>query len=75
MKSKADQVNHPAHYMAAGEVYEPIKVIEAWGLDFCTGNTVKYLARAGKKDPAKHVEDLEKAAWYLNRRIEQLKAK
>jgi hypothetical protein len=35
-------------------------------------NVVKYVARAGKKDPAKELEDLKKAAFYLNRRIETL---
>jgi hypothetical protein len=68
----AEAVNHPPHYGGGDNPYEAIKVIEAWGLDFCTGNTVKYIARAGKKDPAKELEDLRKAQWYLGRRIEQL---
>lgn len=68
----SDSVNHPAHYIYGGEVYETIKVIEAWGLDFCLGNAVKYISRAGKKDPAKELEDLQKAAWYLQRRIQQI---
>lgn len=66
------EVNHPAHY-GGDTVYEVIKVIEAWGLGFHLGNTVKYVGRAGKKDPVKKLEDLEKAAWYLNRYIETLK--
>ena len=61
-------VNHPAHYGGATNPYEAIKVIEAWGLGFSLGNAVKYIARAGKKGDA--IEDLEKAAWYLNREIE-----
>lgn len=65
-------VNHPSYYGGESNPYEAIKVIEAWELDFCLGNTVKYISRAGKKDPAKELEDLQKAAWYLNRRIEQL---
>ena len=67
-----DPVNHPAHYTAGG--IEVIDAIEAWGLDkdFCLANAVKYIARAGKKDPAKTIEDLRKAAWYLNRRIASL---
>jgi hypothetical protein len=64
-------VNHPAHYGGENSTYEAIKVIEAWQLDFCLGNVVKYISRAGKKDC--EIQDLEKAAWYLNRRIEQLK--
>jgi hypothetical protein len=69
----SDPVNHPQHYGGVASTYEAIKVIEAWGLDFCLGNTVKYISRAGKKDPTREIEDLEKAAWYLNRRIEQLR--
>ena len=41
-------------------------------MGFCLGNAVKYISRAGKKDPAKEVEDLQKAAWYVNRRIYEL---
>lgn len=63
-----EQVNHPQHY-GGDTTYEVIKVIEAWGLGFHLGNSVKYIARAGKKDPAKELEDLEKALWYLKRRI------
>ena len=64
-----ESVNHPAHYGGADNPYEAIKVIEAWGLGFCLGNTVKYISRAGKKGDA--VEDLKKAAWYLSREIER----
>jgi hypothetical protein len=67
-----EAVNHPDHY-GGDTTYEAIKVIEAWGLDFCLGNAAKYIARAGKKDPERELEDLEKAAWYVNRRIEQLR--
>ena len=69
----AEAVNHPQHY-GGDTVYEVIKVIEAWQLGFHLGNSVKYIARAGKKDDAKTVEDLEKARWYLDRRITQLRA-
>ena len=67
-----EMVNHPKHYGGENNVYEAIKVIEAWDLDFCLGNAVKYISRAGKKDPAKELEDLNKAVWYLNRRIQQI---
>ena len=67
-----EMVNHPTHYGGENNVYEAIKVIEAWDLDFCLGNAVKYISRAGKKDPAKELEDLNKAVWYLNRRIQQI---
>jgi len=67
-----ESVNHPAHYGGADNPYEAIKVIEAWGLGFNLGNTVKYVSRSGKKGVDKTVEDLRKAAWYLNREIENL---
>lgn len=65
-----EQVNHPVHYGGADNPYEAIKVIEAWGLGFCLGNTVKYISRAGKKDAL--VQDLKKARWYLDREIQNL---
>jgi len=70
-----ETVNHPSHYGGADNPYEVIKVIHAWSLDFCLGNTIKYIARAGKKDPLKEIEDLKKAAWYLNEKINQLENK
>jgi hypothetical protein len=69
-----EAVNHPAHY-GGDTVYEAIKVIEAWKLDFHTGNAVKYLSRAGRKDPTKTVEDLRKAKWYIERAITVLEGK
>jgi len=71
----SEQVNHPKHYGGADNHYEAIKVIEAWDLGFCLGNTVKYISRAGKKETDKTVQDLEKAKWYLERDIEKLKSK
>lgn len=69
-----DSVNHPAHYGGEYNPYETIKVIEAWSLDkdFYLGNTVKYISRAGKKADNDRVQDLKKAAFYLQRRIAQL---
>ena len=66
-----EQVNNPKHYGGKDNPYEVINVIEAWGLGFCLGNVIKYVARAGKKDPAKGLEDLEKASWYLEREREK----
>jgi hypothetical protein len=63
-------VDHPAHYGGAENPYEAIKVIEAWALGFHLGNAVKYISRAGRKGDA--LEDLKKAAWYLQRHIERL---
>jgi len=64
-------VNHPNHYGGKDNLYEAIKVIEAWDLGFNLGNTVKYISRAGKK--INTLEDLEKASWYINREINKLK--
>jgi hypothetical protein len=65
----ADPIHHPPHYGGADNVYECIRVVEAWGLNFHLGNCVKYVCRAGKKGDA--LEDLRKAAWYLAREIER----
>lgn len=62
-------VDHPPHYGGKENPYEAIKVIEAWSLGFCLGNTVKYISRAGKKSPETTLEDLKKARWYLDREI------
>jgi hypothetical protein len=61
-------VNHPKHYND-GKI-ECIEFIEDKNLGFHLGNAVKYIVRAGKKDPTKVIEDLEKAVWYLKRYIE-----
>lgn len=66
-----DNVNHPSHY-TYGKI-EVIDFIEDKKLNFHRGNAVKYIVRAGKKDIANEVEDLEKAVWYINREIERLK--
>jgi hypothetical protein len=63
----------PAYYGGKDNPYEAIKVINAWGLNFSLGNCVKYVCRAGKKDSATRIEDLEKARTYLGFEIERLK--
>ena len=65
-------VDHPKHY-GGNTPYETINVIEAWGSDFHLGNAIKYISRAGKKDQKKEIQDLQKAIWYLKRKIEILK--
>ena len=70
-ESVNDPVNHPSHY-TDGKI-EVINFIDDKHLNFCRGNAVKYIARAGKKDPNKEIEDLEKAVWYLNHEIARLK--
>ena len=72
-RDQADSaVSHPPHYNS-GKI-EVIEFVEDQKLNFSRGNAVKYIARAGKKDPAKEIQDLEKAAWYINREVELLKA-
>lgn len=66
--AQEERIDHPSHYGGADNPYEAIKVIEAWGLGFNLGNAIKYVAQAGKK--GERIEDLRKAAWYLNREIE-----
>lgn len=66
-EKRNDPVNHPSHY-ADGKI-EVIDFIEDKKLGFCLGNAVKYIARAGKKDPTKELEDLAKARWYIDRRM------
>jgi len=63
----SETVDHPPHYNHGG--VEAIDVIEAWELGFCLGNVVKYISRAEHKGST--LEDLRKAAWYLNREIER----
>lgn len=67
-----EKVNHPAHYGGEANPYEAIKVVEAWKLNFCLGNVVKYISRAGKKGDI--LEDLKKARWYLDREISNLES-
>lgn len=68
---KKEAVNHPSHYGGERNPYEAIKVIEAWDLNFSLGNVLKYMSRAGKKSD-NPLEDLRKAAWYLNREIQRI---
>ncbi|WP_211233345.1 DUF3310 domain-containing protein [Brevibacterium album] len=65
-----DMVTNPPHY-TDGRSIEPISVIEDWGLGYHTGNALKYISRAGRKSD--EIQDLEKAVWYLNRRIAKLR--
>lgn len=63
-----DNVNHPPHYKSHPSGVECIQITEH--LNFCLGNAVKYIWRAGLKKDA--VEDLKKAVWYINREIQRL---
>ena len=63
-----DNVNHPAHY-TDGKI-EVIDFIEDKAFSYHLGNAIKYISRAGKKDPDKTIEDLRKAIWYIERQIQ-----
>lgn len=67
-----NSVEHPDHYNTGG--IEVIKAIEAWGFGegFNKGNAIKYIVRAGKKDPLREVEDLKKARQYIDFEIARL---
>jgi len=65
---KKDMVNNPPHYTVGK--FEVIEVIEDWKLEYHESNVVKYVARARHK--GKELEDLKKALWYLNRKIQLL---
>lgn len=72
-----DSVNHPKHYTSHPSGIECIEITKFY--DFCIGNVIKYLWRAGLKseegmsDAEKELEDLEKARWYLDKEIEMKK--
>jgi len=67
-----DIIYNPPHY-TRGRKFQPIDVIEDWGMDYHTSTAIAYLSRAGRKtdDP---IHDLRKAAWYINRRISMLES-
>lgn len=64
-----ENVNNPDHYKGKDNIYEVIKVIDAWNLGFSLGNAVKYIGRAGAKGDK--VEDLQKAIWYIQHEIDK----
>lgn len=76
-----DSVNHPRHYTflqvlcpdcGKNQNIEVIDIIEGADLGFHLGNVVKYILRAPHKGNKR--QDLEKAAWYLQREIQNLSA-
>jgi len=67
----SDNINHPSHYAEGwSNGSEVIDITEH--LNFNRGNAVKYLARAGKKNPDNELEDLYKAQWYINRELKRV---
>lgn len=72
-----DPVNHPSHYTSHPSGIECIQITEH--MNFCIGNAVKYIWRAGLKrgavqDRELAIQDLEKARWYLDREIKRLQS-
>jgi len=67
MAESKEQVDHPKHYNTGK--FEVIDVLEDWKLDFHLGNVVKYVSRAGRKTDDTELQDLKKALWYLQRKI------
>lgn len=63
-----DAVNNPRHYNSHPSGVECITVAEHF--NFCLGNALKYIWRAGEKGDK--IEDLKKARWYLDREIGRL---
>lgn len=63
----SETVDHPQHYNGHASGIECIQVVEHMG--FNLGNAIKYIWRADLKNDA--IEDLKKAAWYINREIEK----
>ncbi len=66
-QSSPDPVNNPSHYNRHPSGVECIQITEHF--NFCLGNAIKYIWRAGHKADA--VEDLRKARWYIDREIER----
>ena len=62
-----EAIDHPAHYQ--GEKLEVIDIIEDFELNFSLGNALKYILRAGYKNPELKKEDLQKAIWYIEREL------
>lgn len=69
---KNDPVNSPKHYCDHPSGIECIQVTEYF--NFCLGNAIKYIWRAGIKDASKKLEDLKKAKWYVEREIDRLES-
>ena len=66
----SDPINNPGHYTFG--TIEVITVIEDWNLNYNRGNVVKYVARAGRKRRNTELQDLKKAAFYLDREIKRI---
>jgi hypothetical protein len=66
-------VEHPPHYTTHPSGIECIQITEH--MNFCRGNAIKYIWRAGSKGGHdEEITDLKKARWYLDREIARLEA-
>lgn len=70
LKDRCDVVEHPEHYCSHPSGVECIQITEH--MNFCLGNAIKYIFRAGIKNKDTKIEDLRKALWYINREINRL---
>lgn len=74
--SMYDSVERPKHYNLHMSGVQCIEITEH--MNFCLGNVIKYVWRAGLKEDTstvknlKRIEDLEKALWYLKREIKRI---
>jgi len=70
IKITKDNINHPKHYTSHPSGVECIQITEH--MNFCLGNAMKYLWRAGLKENTSKYDDLNKALWYIERELERL---
>ena len=71
MKNEHDEsVNHPRHYTSHPSGIECVAITQH--MSFCLGNAIKYIWRSGEK--GREIEDLKKAAWYIDREIMRIEA-
>ena len=61
-------IENPSHYTSHPSGIECITITKHF--NFCLGNAIKYIWRAGLKDDA--IEDLRKAIWCLDREIKRM---
>ena len=69
--TKEDLVNNPSHYNSDPSGVKCIEITRHRNNNI--GNVIKYVWRNGLKDGNSNIQDLEKAAWYLNDEIQRLK--
>ena len=69
VQAVGDNVNHPPHYKSHPSGVECIEITEH--MNFCLGNALKYIWRADEKHSDGGLEDLKKAAWYIQRELDR----